>query len=108
MVKMRKVENAGEGHNSEMSDEDKARVVDEAMSTIIALEAKKATIQKQIQEAKAPVKAFMKVSEFNVVLRYRRMDREERAAAIEELKVAWAALGQGEQLDFIATQAAGE
>jgi chorismate mutase len=81
--------------------EDLLELIQETTSEVIELLGERATIQKRIAEAKGRLKARgIKMADFNIALRLKQLEAEDRNASLTNLKVCFQALELGGQGDL--------
>ncbi len=85
----------------------KADALRHAANEILRCQAEIAGIREKMNGIKAEyVRPHMKMAEFNVALRYHKLDDDDiRLESLENLKTAFLALSVGEQGDFFASAA---
>ena len=77
------------------------RVISSAASEIIKLETERSAVQTAIRENKAKVKGCgIKMADFNAVLRLFKLEDEDRAESVDNLKICIEALGIASQGDL--------
>ena len=92
---------ANKGHNVG----DMKEAIKTAAAKVIDLKAKRAEINADILEAKAPLKALgIKMTDFNVALRLYELETEDRNESVDMLRVAFEALEIGGQGDMFPAQ----
>lgn len=81
-------------HNSK----DVKRTIKEAADKIIRLKAERSEVQAQITKVRAEVKSLgIKAVDFNAALRLYELDHEDRNESIDNIRIAFDALGIGGQ-----------
>ena len=90
-------DSGNQGHNSKHIKETIRSVADR----VIRLQEEKAGIMAVIREAKAEVKGLgIKMADFNAAMRLYVLEDEDRAESVDNMKIAFEALGIGAQGDL--------
>lgn len=98
----------GDGHATKNHNSANIKTaIKEVADIVIVLKAEKAEIQARITEAKSRIKGFgLKMADFNAALRLYELEAEDRDESIDNLKIAFEALGLGSQGDLFPEPAA--
>jgi hypothetical protein len=95
----------GEGHNSEMSEHEKAQFIKTTCAQLDELEAERKAVSEKIKKLKhtnIKGKLGMKIADFNFARGLYGIDGDDRAEFLSTIKTTFDALGAGDQLDFVA------
>ena len=98
------IADAQEHLNGTEANGNRAQTIREACREIAALEAERAAIGEQIRKVKqSKIKGElgMKLADFNAALRLYRLENDDRDEFFDTLRETFAALGVGEQLDWL-------
>lgn len=94
---MAKTLKRGEQEEAAIDANNAKQVIRDAAKELIRLKAKRAEIGEQITEVRGRVKGLIKMADFNVALRLYELEDEDRDGALDGMRLAFEALGIGEQ-----------
>lgn len=85
---------------------DPDEVIRQAVEDLLELESQKKQLNERMQEARAPIKAIMKMADFNAIFRLHKLEGDDRKAAIKAQRIMFEALELGGQSDLFGAPAA--
>lgn len=97
----RRKTNTEDGQGDNLSENEKRRIIKQAADEIIRLKGERSEIQEAMTAQRAKVKALnVKMTDFNVALRMRELEAEDREQSIDGLRLCFESLDIGQQGDL--------